>query len=118
MAAERKSTSGRRSRPPRTTEAKQQELIGLAMDWSEKKLRDGTAPAQVVTHFLKQGSERERLELLKLSRENELLNARVAQIEAETRTDELYAQALRAMRRYSGQEELEEDDWDEYDDEY
>ena len=77
----------------------------MAVGLAEQQLREGTASSQVITHYLKLASTRESLEKEKLRRENDLLRAKVDAIESEKRSEELYAQAIEAMRRYSGQSE-------------
>jgi hypothetical protein len=94
----------RRSRPASTPDGREQQLISLAEDYAEKQLRDGSAPAQVVTHFLKLGSSRERAEQERLRNENLLLSARIEEMARHQRIEELYTEALNAMRSYSGQE--------------
>jgi len=89
-------------RPAETLEGRENQLISLAADLAEKQLADGTASSQVITHFLKLGSTRERLEQERLQRENLLLSARVDQIASSRRIEELYETALSAMRQYSG----------------
>jgi hypothetical protein len=89
-------------------------MIALAVDAAEKQLKEGTASSQVITHFLKLGSTRERLEQERLARENKLLDAKAEMIESAKRVEELYKTALDAMRSYAGQEPMESDD--EYDD--
>lgn len=101
-------------RPPaRTPEARERQLVAQAFDLAEKQIRQGTASAAVITHVLKLGSERERLERERLVRENELLRAKVDQLASAKNVEELYRDALNAMRAYSGQE-VEEDDYDDY----
>lgn len=77
-------------------------MISLAIDAAEKQLRDGTASAQVITHFLKLGSSREQLEQERLRHETELLEHKRAAIESQQRSEALYAKALDAMRAYNG----------------
>lgn len=98
-------------RPPATTlEQRENQLIILAMEVAEKQMREGRAPAQVVTHYLKLGTTRERSEQEKLRRENLLLEAKVGQIAQGDRLESLAADALKAFRGYSGQdEEVDED---------
>lgn len=103
------SDSSRKMRPALTLEAKENQMISLAVDLAEKQLREGTAPAQVITHYLKLGSMRERLEMEKIKRENELLRAKVESLQSAHRTEELYENALKAFRRYSGEDERDED---------
>lgn len=87
-------------------------MISLAVDLAERQLREGTASAQVITHFLKLATTREQLEKEKLERENELLRAKTEALESAKRVEELYANALSAMKTYSGQS----DDDNAYDD--
>lgn len=91
-------------RPATTDEGREAQLVSLAMDLAEKQLADGTASAQVLSHFLKQGSSRERLEQEKIGRENQLLGAKVGRIESERNVEELYRNAINAMKIYSGEE--------------
>jgi hypothetical protein len=92
-------------RPPATTpEARERQLVGDAMALAEKQIREGTASAQVITHFLKIGSGREKLEREKIESENELLKARIENLAAGKDIQELYGNAIDAMRMYSGQE--------------
>jgi hypothetical protein len=94
----------RRRRPPATTpEARENQLISLAVDLAEKQLLRGTASSQVISHYLKLGSTKERLEKEKLQMENKLLEVKAEAIQSAKKTEELYANALNAMRSYSGQ---------------
>lgn len=108
--------SPRRGRPAITPEGRENQLISLASDLAERQLSNGTASAQVITHFLKLGSTREKLEQERLQRENLLLSAKVDQMASAKHVEELYETALNAMRTYSGNEvsSYEEDDY--YDD--
>ena len=93
----------RNSRRPATTpEARENQMIGYAVDLAEQQLRDGTASAQVITHFLKLGSSREKLEQERLAQENELLAVKREAIAAQGRIEELYDKALRSMSDYQG----------------
>lgn len=93
-------------RPPATTpEGREQQLIALAMEATEKRIRDGTASAQELVHFLKAGSPTAKLERQILEKQKELLVAKTAAIESQKRVEELYANALSAMRAYSGDPE-------------
>lgn len=95
-------------RPPATTpEARENQLIAKAVDLAEKQLMEGTASAQVITHYLKLGSSREKLEQERLTKENSLLDAKREAIASAQRVEELYTTALNAMRSYAGQEPLE-----------
>ena len=104
----------KRSKPATTPEERENQLISLAYDLVEQRLLDGTATSQETTHFLKMGSEKERLEREKLREENEALRAKTESLRSAVRMVETYKNALKAMREYSGQGV---DDEDEYDDE-
>lgn len=94
---------GRKPRRPATTsEGRENQLISLAVDLAEKQLVEGSASSQVITHFLKMASTREKLEQERLHRENLLLSAKVDQIASAKRIEELYEKALNAMRMYAG----------------
>ena len=114
MSVTRNSRSHRPQRPATTPEGRENQLISLAHDLAERQLLDGKASSQVITHFLKLGSTRERLEQLRLENENLLLSAKVDQIRSGKRIEELYETALNAMREYAGNEPVEgfEDDED------
>lgn len=113
MTESRNSSGGRRRKlPPATTpEAREHQMIALAYDEAERQMREGNASAMVVTHFLKLGTSKNMLELKKLENETALLEARKNQIGSEQRMEELYSEAIKAMRGYQGHEE-ESDDYD------
>lgn len=114
MATTRKPDKPSRSRrpPARTPEERENRMISLATDLAERQLEEGTATAQVITHFLKLGSTREQLEQEKLRRENELLETKAEVMASAKRVEELYATALDAMRSYAGQI-VSDDDYDD-----
>ena len=95
----------KRKRPPaRTPQAREQQLVALAVDLAEKQIAAGTASAQVITHFLKLGSERDKLEREKLARENALLKAKSDAIASQQRVEQLYVDAMTAFKHYHGEE--------------
>lgn len=94
---------GKKMRPALTPEARENQMIALAVDLAEKQLIEGTASSQVITHYLKLATTREKLEKEKLEKENELLRAKTEAIESAKRVEELYANALKAMRSYRGE---------------
>lgn len=106
---EESAVSFQRQPPAKTPEAREKQLISHAFDLAEEQILKGTASAQVITHFLKLGSEREKLERLKLSQETRLLSAKVDGIASSAQAEETYKKALDAMRAYSGQDPIEED---------
>lgn len=113
MGTKKKDPKTIRKRPPaRTPEAKEKEMIGLAVDLAEQKLRDGTAPTQVIVHYLKLATERERLERDWIEKKTELVGAQIDSLESTKHIEELYSEAISAMRIYSGNQPQE--DYDEY----
>ena len=105
----------RRIRPALTPESREDQLVALAIDLAEKQLLEGTASAQVISHFLKIGSTKERIEKEILEEQKDLIKAKTEALKSEKRVEELYQEALDAMRRYAGQEinerEEEEEDY-------
>ena len=112
MATRRRAeTAAPKQRTPATTqEGRENQLINRAVDLAEKQLSEGTASSQSITHYLKLGSTRERLEQERLKQENLLLQAKIDAMASAKRIEELYETALNAMRAYAGQEPLGEDD--------
>ena len=90
-----------RPKPASSPEARETQLISYAINLAEQQLLDGTASSQVITHYLKLGSMKEQLEMEKLREENKLLKAKTEMLESAKRTEELYLQALAAMKSYS-----------------
>jgi hypothetical protein len=82
---------------------RENQIINAAMDLAEQQILSGTASAQVITHYLKLGSSREKLEQEKIRQENALLSKKKEIMESQKRIEELYEEALNAMRSYSGQ---------------
>lgn len=104
------SDTPRKLRPALTPEARESQLVSLAVDLAEKQLMEGTASSQVITHYLKLGSTKERLEKEKLINENELLKAKAELMQSAKRTEELYLKALDAMRSYRGDNNVPEEE--------
>lgn len=103
----------REMRPALTPEARENQLIYLATDLAEKQLREGTASSQVITHYLKLGSSKEKLEQDALKENIKLLTAKTKALEDAADMKELYSEAIRAMRKYSGNGDMENES-DEY----
>lgn len=97
--------SERRIRPALSPEARENQLIALAVDLVEQRLLNGTASSQETTHFLKLGSTKNQLEMDKLREENRLLQAKTESLQSAKRVEELYAEAIKAMRKYSGNDD-------------
>lgn len=90
-------------------------MISLATDLAEQQIREGSASSQVISHYLKLGSTRERLEQQRLEHENELTRVKIEAIESQKRVEELYMQALTAMRSYAGNLQPPQDNDDSQD---
>lgn len=89
--------------PPATnSEAKENQLISLAIANAEKQLREGTASSQVITHFLKLGSSKEKIEKDILEKQKELITAKTEALQSQKKSEEMYQKAIAQMRRYSG----------------
>jgi hypothetical protein len=89
-------------RPALTPEARENQLICMATDLAEQQLRDGTASSQVITHYLKLGTTKERIEREILEKQKELISAKTKALADAADMKELYAEAIKAMRKYSG----------------
>jgi len=112
MAESRSNSSGSTpKRPPaKTPEAREGQIISLAMDLVEKQIREGTASSQVLTHFLKLASPREQDERKKLKADVSLVEAKVESMQSMARSEELFEEAIKAMRSYQGAEDVGPDD--------
>lgn len=91
-------------------EERENQLISAAVNLAERQLLEGTASPSVITHYLRLASGRERLEREKLERENEVLRAKAEAYESNKRIEDLYSQAIEAMRSYSGYDDIDNDD--------
>lgn len=91
-----------KSRPGLTPESRENQLISLAIDLAEKQLREGTASSQVISHFLKLGSTTSMLEKVILEKQKDLITAKTEALKSGKVIEELYTNALAAMRKYSG----------------
>lgn len=105
------SKESKKMRPALSPEARENQMISLAVDLAERQLIEGTASSQVITHFLKLGTTRAELEKEKLKRENKVLEAKAKAIESSEEVKVLYENALKAMRNYAGYGE--QDDYED-----
>jgi hypothetical protein len=95
-------------RPALTPEARENQMISLAVDLAEQQLREGTASSQVITHYLKLGSTKERIEKEILEKQKELISAKTENLKSMQKIEELYDNAIKAMRKYNGQGDNDE----------
>ena len=103
----------RKSAPAISTEAREAQMINLATNLAERQLMNGSASSQVITHYLKLGTERTRLEREKLKAESDLAKAKVEAIKSQQTSEQLYQKAIEAFASYSG-ETYGDEDYDEY----
>lgn len=92
----------RRFPPAKTPEERENQLISEAIDLAEQQLLDGTASAQVITHFLKLATTKAQLETEKMRHETKLIEAKTESIQSGQRIEELYTEAIEAMKMYGG----------------
>lgn len=114
MVATRKNSDAAKPtrRPPATTpEGRENQMVNLAVSLAEKQLAEGTASSQVIVHYLKLATSREKLEQEKLAREVALLKAREENMASLKGSEDMYKNALEAMRSYSGQQVVPDDDY-------
>lgn len=90
----------KRPRPVLDPESRENQMVGLAVDLAEKQLIDGTASAAVITHYLRLGTEKAKLDRLKLEKEVALISAKAASIEASHDNESLAKQVMESMKSY------------------
>lgn len=107
MAKHNKSNNeGRKEyRQALTPEARENQLVSLAVDLAEKQLREGTASSQVITHYLKIGSTKERIEREILNKQKDLIVAKTETLQSGKNLESLYNEAIEAMKHYGGNRE-------------
>lgn len=95
----------RKDPPALTIESRENQMIALAVDEAENRIRSGKASDSLLIHYLKLGTTKNQLEKAKLEAESELARAKVESIQQQAKTEETYAEAIKAMRIYTGQGE-------------
>ena len=88
--------------PAPTPEEREMDMIAASMNEAEKRIINGTASSQIITHFLKLGTARARLETAKLEKEVALLEAKAKALEQQATSEKMYEEAISAMKKYSG----------------
>lgn len=91
-----------------TPEGRENQVIAMAYDLAEQKIRDGTASSQLITHFLKMGSPKERIEREILEEQKKLIVAKTGAMESSKDVIEIYNRAMNAMKKYSGNSQDED----------
>lgn len=98
--------------PARTPEARENQLINLAVDEVERRLKNGTISSQLLTVLLKLATTKAQLEIEKLRSDISLQRAKEQEIEDKVSNSDLYSQALKAFKEYKG--DVDEDDYDDF----
>lgn len=100
----------RKTIPAKTAQDRENQVIALAYDLAERQIREGTASSQIIHHFLRLGTEKERLEREILHEQKKLISAKTGSIESQQNMDKMYKDAIEAMKRYSGNGRAEDED--------
>lgn len=100
----------RKTIPAKTAQDRENQVIALAYDLAERQIREGTASSQIIHHFLRLGTEKERLEREILQEQKKLISAKTGSIESQQNMDKMYKDAIEAMKRYSGNGRSEDED--------
>ena len=111
---EKKGRSSSKPIPALTQEARENQLVNLAMEAVEKRIKEGKATSQEICYFLKLGSSKEKLEKENMLEQNKLLKAKTEMIQSQKRMEEQYVKALEAMRKYSGSQTSDDEEEDLY----
>lgn len=104
------SSKNKKSRPSISPEDQENKMISLAMDLAEQQLEDGTASSQLITEFVKRASTKARLENEILAKQKDLVVAKTAALESQKRMEELWSDAMTAMKQYGGSDTTVKDD--------
>ena len=104
----------KRRRPALNPDARESQMISYAVDLAEKQLIEGTASSQVITHYLKLATSRERIEKEILEKQAKLIDAKVEEIQSRKSSNEKFEEAIKAFKRYSGQDDREDDDYEDW----
>lgn len=102
------SKASKKIRPALTPEARENQMISLAVDLAEQQLREGTASSQVITHFLKLATKKEQIEREILEKQKDLIIAKTESLQSAKKIEELYENAIAAMRSYGGHGDTED----------
>lgn len=79
---------------------REQELIALAYDEAERRLRDGTASSQIIASLLQRGSPRAELEDRLLETQVTNVEAKTKAIESSQNMEKLVTEAMQALNIY------------------
>lgn len=96
----KKETSRRKPKPAADPEAREKQLINLAVNLAERQLEEGTASSAVITHFLKLGTVQAKVELEKAKAQNTLLTAKADSINDEKTKKQTVMDVQKALKSY------------------
>lgn len=102
---ERPQQSETRPQKALSPDARENQLINLAMNTAEERMRNGTASSQEIVHFLKLGSSLAQLQKKEIEQRVELDKAKIKAYESAEEYKKLYEDAIAAMRSYQGSRE-------------
>lgn len=107
LARRAKVSENSKDRPAISDEARENQMISYATNLAEQQLKEGTASSQVISHYLKLAAtkEKRRLENDILARQRELITAKTEALQAQKKNEEMYAEVLRALKAYNGQDD-------------
>ena len=101
---------GDKEYPPATTQdAREKQLICMAYDLAEIRMRNGTASSQEVVHFLRMGSQRDKLEKEIMGEQKKLVTAKAGAYESARNLETMINDAMEMFKVYNGKGEENED---------
>ena len=95
----------KKSPPAYNDDEREKQLIALAYDEVERRIRNHEDTSQELVHFLKMGSGREKQERKLMVKNEALLGAKTEAIEQQKVTDLYMQDALKAFKVYAGDED-------------
>lgn len=95
-------TAVRRRAPAVGREAREEQLISMAMDRAEKRFLEGTASDSLTIHFLRLATTKMELEKEKVRKEIAQLEAKTGAIQSMARMEEVCSDAMEALTKYGG----------------
>ena len=107
-----------REPPSLTVEGRFDQLVNLAVDLAEERLRDKSASNQLISEIIRYGSQKEKLTREKIQMETQMLAAKADALRAQETSAQLLQDAMRAMTEYSPSRDEFEEDYDDEDEDY
>lgn len=104
----------RKTLPARTAKGRENQLINLAVDLAEQKLKDGTASSQIITTLLNLATTRAQLENEKLKSDLRVAEAKIKNLQSQDTSSSLYEAAISAFKKYAGDRDEIDEEYDDY----